>query len=248
MPLPFIVAWMPGSRKRVPPRPAHLPAGATDFRSRLAGVVSIAWVATGASLAHADRLAGATLAQQGGGDAPACMACHGAKGEGQAAAGFPRLAGQGQAYLLKQLQAFADGTRKNPQMAPIARSLSAAQMRDAADYYASLPGWRQAGAPHTPSAQYAQGLKIATEGDWTKEMPACFACHGIAGEGVPPHFPALAGQPMAYTQTQLNAWRRAQRTNDPLGLMQAVAEKMSDAEIAAVSRYLENPSRPGKEK
>lgn len=79
-------------------------------------------------------------------------------------------------------------------------------------------------------------------------MPACFACHGIAGEGVPPHFPALAGQPMAYTQTQLNAWRAAQRTNDPLGLMQAVAEKMSDAEIAAVSRYLENPSRPGKEK
>jgi len=248
MPLSFIVAWMPGSRKRVLPRPAHLPAGATDFRSRLAGVVSIAWVATGASLAHADRLAGATLAQQGSGGVPACMTCHGAKGEGQAAAGFPRLAGQGQAYLLKQLQAFTGGQRKNPVMAPIARSLSAAQMRDIADYYASLPGWKQTNAPDAASASYAQGLRIATEGDWTKEMPACFACHGIAGEGVPPHFPALAGQPMAYTQTQLNAWRKAQRTNDPLGLMQAVAEKMSDAEIAAVSRYLENPSRSGKEK
>jgi len=245
MPLSFIVAWIPGSRIRVLPRLARPPARITSL---LAGVASITWVVTGASLAHADGLAGATLAQKGNRGTPACMTCHGAQGEGQAAAGFPRLAGQSQAYLLKQLQAFAGGERKNPVMAPIARSLSAAQMRDAADYYAGLPGWKQAGAPHTPSAQYAQGLKIATEGDWTKEMPACFACHGIAGEGVPPHFPALAGQPMAYTQTQLNAWRAAQRTNDPLGLMQAVAEKMSDAEIAAVSRYLENPSRPGKEK
>lgn len=146
MPLSFIVAWIPGSRIRVLPRHARPPARIT---SRLAGVVSIAWMATGASLAHADRLAGATLAQKGNGGTPACMTCHGAQGEGQDTSGFPRLAGQSQAYLLKQLQAFASGERKNPVMAPIARSLSAAQMRDAADYYAGLPGWKQ-GARRTP--------------------------------------------------------------------------------------------------
>lgn len=200
------------------------------------------------SLAHADRLAGATLAHKGSSSTPACMTCHGANGEGQAAGSFPRLAGQSQAYLLKQLQAFASGKRKNSQMAPIASSLDAGQMRDAADYYASLPAWKQSVAPDATATQYAQGLKIATVGNWTKEMPACFACHGVKGEGIPPHFPALVGQPMSYTQVQLKAWRSAKRTNDPIGLMQAVAEKMTDPEIAAVSRFLENPSLAGKGK
>jgi cytochrome c553 len=232
----------------LPPRHTATPPCATEFLRPFAGIVLIAWATTGLSLAQADPLAGATLAQKGGSGTPACMSCHGAKGEGQAAAGFPRLAGQSQAYLLKQLQAFAGGQRKNPQMAPIASSLSAAQMRDAADYYASLPGWKQTGAPDTASAQYTQGQKIATAGDWSKDMPACFACHGVAGDGVPPHFPALAGQPSAYTQAQLKAWRSATRTNDPQGLMQAVAEKLTDPEIVAVSAYLENPSLSGKGK
>ena len=89
--------------------------------------------------AQADPRGGAALAQQGGAGIPACIACHGARGEGLAAAGFPRLAGQPQAYLLKQLQDFSTGKRKNDQMEPIARALSAPQKSDAADYYASLP-------------------------------------------------------------------------------------------------------------
>lgn len=239
MPSLLIAAWPPGCRNRVPPFAC--------LRYLLAGFVAVAWTAAAASQAHADRPAGAALAQKGSGSAAACATCHGANGEGMAAAGFPRLAGQDPAYLLKQLQAFASGKRQNAQMAPIARSLDATQMRDAADYYASLPGWKRTHAPDTVSATYTLGLKIATEGDWTKEIPACFACHGVAGEGIPPHFPALAGQPGTYTQSQLNAWKTGRRANDALGLMRAVAEKMSDAEIAAVSRYLENPSPPRKE-
>lgn len=214
----------------------------------VAAVVSIASGTITAPLAHADAAAGAMLAQKGASGVPACMSCHGPNGEGRAASGFPRLAGQNQAYLLKQLEAFASGKRKNPQMAPIAGALSAGQMRDAADYFASLPDWKPTQQPNVSSPQYAQGLKVATVGDWSKEMPACFSCHGMAGEGVPPHFPALVGQPRSYTQTQLEAWRSAKRTNDPLGLMQSVAERMTDKEIAAVSLYLENPSFTGKGK
>lgn len=207
-----------------------------------AWIALVACVGLGAGAAHADRLAGASLAQQGGPGVTACVACHGARGEGQPAAGFPRLAGQSKAYLLKQLQEFANGKRKNPQMEPIARALSAQQMRDAVDYYASLPGW-EAGAKATASApQSLLGSRLAIRGNWNKDIPACFACHGPDGAGIPPHFPALTGQPSAYTRAQLKAWRAGTRNNDPQGLMKAVADKMSDAEIEAVSLYFENPS------
>ncbi len=229
-------------------RPVRTRSRIGHFLFPFAMVVSIIWAATVTPPAHADRLAGATLAQKGGTNIPACMTCHGAKGEGQAAGGFPRLAGLSQAYLLKQLQAFAGGQRKNAVMEPIARSLDAGQMRNAADYYASLPAWQPTVAPDTTSAHYALGMKIATEGDWSKEMPACFTCHGVLGKGVPPHFPALAGQPRSYTQAQLNAWKGRTRTNDPIGLMQAIGGKLTDPEIAAVSLFLENPSLAGKGK
>ncbi len=227
---------------------ASTPACGADSLRTLAAIVLLAWATMSASRVHADRLAGAALAQKGTSGVPACMACHGANGEGQAASGFPRLAGQPEAYLLKQLQAFAGGQRKNPQMAPIAGALDARQMRDAADYYASLPGWKPQGQTRASSPQYALGLRLATSGNWSKEVPACFACHGPGGAGVAPHFPALAGQPSAYTRSQMKAWQTASRTNDPQGLMQSVAEKMTDAEFDAVSLYLEHPSLVGKGK
>ena len=204
--------------------------------------ILIAVVSAWASPAHADKLAGGTLAQKGAAGIPACMACHGSSGEGQAAAGFPRLAGQLPTYIVKQLQAFAGGQRKNPQMAPIASALNAQQMSDVADYYASLPGWKPNVKPLASAPQAALGFKLATSGNWNNGLPACFACHGEGGAGVPPHFPALAGQPSTYTRAQLKAWRSAARDNDPQGLMKSVADKMSDEEIAAVSLYLENPS------
>lgn len=209
----------------------------------------LAWVALMAcapGAVHADRLAGAAIAQQGGPGMTACAACHGARGEGQAAAGFPRLAGQPKAYLLKQLQEFANGKRKNPQMEPIARALSTQQRGDVADHYASLPGWKAGAKSAASSPRSLLGASLATRGNWNKEIPACFACHGPDGAGIPPYFPALAGQPSAYTRAQLKAWQAGTRSNDPQGLMKAVADKMTDAEIDAVSAYLEHPSFSGR--
>lgn len=222
---------------RVTSPPRHAPRGGLP-----AWIVLIACASLGSGPAHADRLSGAALAQQGGAGITACVACHGARGEGQAAAGFPRLAGQSQAYLLKQLQAFANGERKNPQMEPIARALNAQQMRNAADYYASLPGWKAEANPSASPPQSLLGSSLAIRGNWDKGIPACFACHGRDGAGIPPHFPAVAGQPSTYTLAQLRAWQAGTRGNDPQGLMKSVADKMTDAEIDAVSLYLENPS------
>ncbi|MHB1186997.1 c-type cytochrome [Thiobacillus sp.] len=219
-----------------------------DFLRLLASIISIAFANVLANHAHADPLAGAALAQKGGAGIPACMACHGSSGEGQAASGFPRLAGLHQAYLVKQLREFAGGQRKNPQMEPIASALDARQISDVSDYYASLPGWKPKENTVVSVSQDALGFKLATSGNWNKGMPACFACHGDGGAGIPPHFPALAGQPSAYIRAQLKAWQSATRANDPQGLMMSIAVKMTDAEIDAVSLYLENPSIDGKGK
>lgn len=226
---------------RVTSPPRHAPRGGLP-----AWITLIACAGLGSGAVHADLLAGAALAQQGGPGITACAACHGARGEGQAAAGFPRLAGQPKAYLLKQLQEFANGKRKNPQMEPIARALSAQQRDDVADHYASLPGWKAGAKAAASSPQFLLGSSLATRGNWNKEIPACFACHGPDGAGIPPHFPALTGQPSAYTRGQLKAWQAGTRSNDPQGLMKAVAEKMTDAEIDAISLYLEHPSFSGR--
>lgn len=199
-------------------------------------------LSTQVNLSHADAQAGATIAQKGTGSGAACMQCHGANGEGQAAAGFPRLAGQNKDYLVKQLTDFKAKLRKNPLMGPIANTLSTTQISDVADYYAGLPAWK-AGSSPAPAAtvQTTRGAQLAHQGDWDKGMPACFACHGVNGTGIPPHFPSIAGQNATYIANQLNAWKDGSRINDPEGLMKAVADKLSAEDISAVSTYLANP-------
>lgn len=227
-----------------------------DHFARVLGLVASAFfLLPGVSLA--DAKAGETIAKSGVAGVPACMTCHGAAGEGQAAAAYPRLAGQAQPYLLKQLQDFR-ARRASAVMQPFAQKLSDAQMSDLADYYASLPNpmpvnaSASSGAPSAPASavsttpsgaggapEITRGAHLAQKGNWDKGVPACFACHGENGQGIAPSFPALAGQNAAYITKQLNDWQSGARSNDPQGLMKAVAEKMSRDDITAVAAYLE---------
>ncbi|RUL61590.1 c-type cytochrome [Dyella dinghuensis] len=192
----------------------------------------------GAFAALADTPDGATLAHQGNGHGVApCLACHGADGGGQAAAGFPRLAGLPQAYLRKQLDDFANGSRTNATMQPIATGLSDAERDAVTAYYSKLPipSAQSANAPTGDDAQLAQIL--ATRGRWSKGLPACEQCHGPGGVGVGDHFPALAAQSSVYLSNELHAWQQGSRHNDPLQLMQGVASKLSDSDISAISAW-----------
>ena len=184
---------------------------------------------------------GLTIARQGNGQgAPACMSCHGDKGQGNTAGGYPYLAGQPAQYLVKQLQDFAAGRRPAEVMGPFASALSRQEMEAVASYYAGLP------LPETqtqPAADAAEGARLAGEGKWSEGMPPCFQCHGDRGQGIPPAFPAIAGQPAAYTRKQLEYWRDGKRKNDPIGLMQSVVSGLDDSEISAVSTYLAGLSR-----
>ncbi|MBN9407109.1 MAG: c-type cytochrome [Burkholderiales bacterium] len=190
--------------------------------------------------APADVQHGAAIAAQGVPPAvAACVTCHGAKGEG--GPGFPPLAGQGAGYLREQLDAFADGTRANAIMAPIAKGLDAPARADVAAWFASLPSGiaPQAAGPADPKDQ---GAWLVERGRWADGIPACASCHGPGGAGVGEHFPALARLGAAYMQAQIDAWKSGQRPPGPLGLMQGIAKKLSHDDISAVAQYY--ASRP----
>ena len=170
-----------------------------------------------------------------------CIGCHGAKGEGMGA--FPRLAGTGQAYLLAQLDAFANGDRKNPVMLPIAQSLKPAERQALTLYFSQLPAPLVASDSAQPSPSDT-GAWLATRGSWADQVPACAQCHGPGGSGVGGQFPPLAGLPAAYIAEQLQAWKAGSRSPGPLALMAGVAKKLSDAEISAVAAYYEKIAAP----
>jgi cytochrome c553 len=182
----------------------------------------------------------ATLAAKGSGSVQPCAQCHGAKGEGQAGSGFPRLAGQAQGYLAKQLDDFRSGRRANPVMQPIAKALDAPSIQALSKYYSGLMAPFAAGTGKAPTTgDTAAAARLAHKGAWDRNVPACFACHGDNGTGIPPNFPMIAGQRHDYTAKQIRDWKSGARANDPQGLMKAVSDRLSDAEIDGVAAYLE---------
>lgn len=170
----------------------------------------------------------------GKGQAWSCASCHGAAGEGSL--NTPRLAGQRAAYLAKQLEDFRSGLRHNESMAFVARALSGDDIDKLARYYAGI----ELHAALAPSlgGNLERGKLIAEKGDWKSNVPACFSCHGMNGEGVAPGFPALAGQQPDYLFAQLAAWHAGERKNSPQKLMDDVARRMNPDDMRAVSDYL----------
>ena len=168
-----------------------------------------------------------------------CAACHGPDGNSPTAAN-PKLAGQVPEYIQKQLANFKPvpgkkAERENPIMGGMAAGLSAEDMRDVAAYYAAQPV--KPGAARSQET-LALGRKIWRGGDSAKGLPACAACHGASGAGLPVQYPRLGGQYPEYTESQLKAFRAGERRNDANKAMQTIAAKMSDPEIRAVADYI----------
>ena len=165
--------------------------------------------------------------------AAVCASCHGADGNSPSDA-FPKLAGQGAGYLEKQLAKLKSGERQNALMAPMVANLSEQDMADLAAYFASKKM-----APGAVSEELVkQGEQIYLAGNKETGVPACMACHGPNGNGVPAaKWPKLSSQYSTYVEAQLHAFAKGERANDPNSMMRAIASKMSEAEIKAVSAY-----------
>jgi len=166
--------------------------------------------------------------------AMACATCHGAEGEGMAAAGFPRLAGLSANYMRKQLADFASGARANPIMQPIAAALSHEEADAVSTMLADKPQPQVERIDRTALVD-GPGESLALRGAWDRNIPECVACHGPSGTGVGDAFPPLAGQSAQYLSSQLTAWRQGTRKNDPNDLMGQIARSLTEDEVTAVS-------------
>ncbi|MDB5858483.1 MAG: hypothetical protein JWQ76_2172, partial [Ramlibacter sp.] len=185
---------------------------------------------------EAQRAAGAELAAKGSGAIAACNTCHGAQGEGQMAAGFPRLAGQSSAYLRHELESYANGTRKNDVMEPIATALTEDLRTAVSVHFASLPP-NGGPVPTGPVPARDRGTVLSTVGDSARGVQACANCHGPGGIGSGDLYPYLAGQHPGYLSATLGAWRDGRRNNDPSGQMPVIAKALAPEDVAAVSAY-----------
>ncbi len=174
-------------------------------------------------------------AEAGKAKAQVCAACHGADGNSTNAE-WPNLAGQHARYTHKQLADFKAGTQRiNPIMAGQAATLSDEDMADLSAYFATL---NPAGG-FVSEERLALGERIYRGGNHDSGVPACIACHGPTGAGDPmAGIPALSGQRITYTASQLMAFRNGSRSNDPNGMMRGVSRYLTDEEIRAVSEYV----------
>jgi cytochrome c553 len=161
-----------------------------------------------------------------------CGACHAADGSRGSPAN-PIIAGQHPEYLVKQLQEFKSGKRNNAIMKGFAATLSDDDMKNVAAFYASKsakPGFAK------DKALVVLGEKIYRGGIADKAVPACAACHGPSGAGLPAQYPRMGGQHGDYTEAQMVAFRSGARANS--AQMVTIAAKLSDREIKAVSDYI----------
>lgn len=202
-------------------------------------ILLLGLLGAGSSVVHA---AGDAAAGQV--KAAACVACHGADGNSMVPM-FPKLAGQSESYLVKQMSDFQSGARKNDMMSPMVIGKTEQDIADIAAYFASQKV--SAGLPADPVLA-AAGEKLYRGGNLENAVPACSACHGGNGMGVPAAaFPALKGQWPDYVAAQLKAFRAAgrndaegiKRDNDgELHMMRDIAAKLSDEDIQALSHFV----------
>lgn len=182
----------------------------------------------------ADKIVGDATAGQA--KTAVCGACHGADGNSPAP-NFPKLAGQGERYLLKQLHDIKDGRRNVLEMTGMLTNLSEQDLADIAAYFASQKTSVGAADP----ALVARGEALFRGGKLEEGMPACTGCHAPDGAGnAAAGFPHLGGQHAAYVAKQLTDFREGNRTNDgDTMIMRAIAAKLSNKDIAAVSSYVQ---------
>lgn len=172
-----------------------------------------------------------------------CAACHGADGNSVNPA-WPKLAGQGEKYLVDQLQLFKDKIRINTLMNPQAVNLSEQDILDLAAYYANQLATKGTADPEKEfqgEQLYVIGERIYRGGNLETGVPACMSCHAPNGVGiVAAKFPRLAGQHAVYTAAQLRAYRSGARyqIDDNLNMMKDITSYMTETEIDAVAEYI----------
>ena len=198
--------------------------------------VSLLLILGGTGMAQAAGSAVVGDATAGQAKTAVCAACHGPNGN-SAAPNFPKLAGQGERYLLKQLTDIKDGKRQVLEMTGQLTNLSDQDLADIAAYYAQQKNSVGAADP----ALVARGQALFRGGDLSKGLPACTGCHAPDGVGnAAAGFPHLGGQHADYIEKQLIGFREGDRTNDGDTMtMRSISAKLSNKDIKALASYIQ---------
>ncbi len=184
-------------------------------------------------------------AQAGQAKAAICSACHGADGN-SATPAFPKLAGQGEKYMVKQLMDMKEGKRVVNEMLAFLPALTEQDIADISAFYAAQPTTLNQADPDLVEL----GKSLYMAGNKETGVTACAACHSPTGAGnETAAFPKLGGQHAAYTALQLRKFALGARhegaavaevrVNDgDTRMMRDVAFRLKDYEIEALASYI----------
>lgn len=183
----------------------------------------------------ASQVLAAGNANEGQAKTAICATCHGADGN-SATPNFPKLAGQGERYLVKQISDIKAGLRPVVEMTGMTDALSEQDIADIAAFYSSQTA--TTGKASADNIEYGQ--KLYRAGNPAKGIPSCAGCHAPDGSGnVPAGYPALAGQHATYTENSLVKFRSGERAYDAnSNIMRDIAYNLSDVEIKALANYI----------
>jgi len=186
-------------------------AGAGDVASILAGMAS-------------DRKARDAAIEAGEKTASFCANCHGQRGV-SAIPDVPNLAAQHPAYLLRQIESFVAGTRKNAFMEGLMKALSPQERAQLVIYYTTRPA---------PEGASSEAALVATGQKAFAQL--CARCHGADAHG-DANVPRLAGQQDKYLRISLKRYltMSGERIYPP---MTAEVTKLGENRIEAMVAYL----------
>jgi len=202
-----------------------------EMRGFVAGVLLVFGLVPGAT----SWALAAGNASEGQAKTTVCAGCHNADGN-SSVPNFPKLAGQGERYLVDQISDIKAGLREVVEMTGMTDGLSEQDIADISAFYASQMATTGQANPDT----VALGESLFLGGNEAKGIPSCTGCHAPNGKGnAPAGFPLLAGQHATYIEGQLKKYRSGERAYDASSnMMRDIAANLSDAEIEALANYI----------
>lgn len=191
-------------------------------------------------------------AEAGQAKAASCAACHGADGNAPVEI-YPRLAGQSEHYIAKEMALIANGQRNEGAvvaMVPFVQDLTAQDMRDIGAFFATQKSGAGvaddalvADGPYAGMKFYEIGQKLYRSGDASRDIPACLACHGPAGAGNPgPSYPHIGGQHAGYVVQRLQRYQSGQTGETDtaqFNIMAQISKSLTEQEIQALASYVQ---------
>ena len=170
----------------------------------------------------------------------ACVTCHGAEGEGLAAAGFPRLAASPPAILKNSWPILL------PAHAPTDHATDCSSLdgrgsgrgNGAARQQTVTTGQAHPAAPRRPAVRRRACIawRLGSQYSGVRVLSRAKRCRRWRHLSAP-----CPGQSAQYLSAQLVAWQQGTRKNDPNDLMGHIARSLSQDEVNAVSQYASPP-------